>query len=159
MKTLIGFLSVLLCVAPFGVANAVVSQTAGNNLTAYNGESGAANNNRWNNAMNSRSGGNETVATADFGNCNAVIMRCAQPKCSSGGCTDMSVTFAIVSGCVQASAPCKQYGDELVQYISAQLVAQSTAKANAACAAAFCASAAAALALAVLCATNCAEIY
>lgn len=131
MKTLISFLSVLLCVAPFGVANAVVSSTAGNNLTAYNNSGGAANNNRWNNAMNSRSGGNETNATADFGNCNALIMRCAQPKCSNGGCTDMSVTFAIVNGCVQSSAQCKQYGDELTQYISAQLVAQNTAKANA----------------------------
>lgn len=130
MKTLIRVLSVLFCVAPFGVANAVVSSTAGNNLTAYNNSGGAANNNRWNNAMNSRSGGNETSATADFGNCNALIMRCAQPKCANGGCTDLSVTYAIVNGCVTASAPCKQYGDELVQYISAQLVAQSTAKAN-----------------------------
>ena len=136
MKTLIGFLSVLLCVAPFGVVSGAVPSTAGNNLTAYNGEGGAANNNRWNAAMNSRSGGNETNATADFGNCNALIMRCAQPKCSNGGCTDMSVTFAIVNGCVQSSAQCKQYGDELTQYISAQLVAQNTAKANASAAAA-----------------------
>ena len=136
MKTLIGFLSVLLCVAPFGVVSGAVPSTAGNNLTAYNGEGGAANNNRWNATMNSRSGGNETNATADFGNCNALIMRCAQPKCSNGGCTDMSVTFAIVNGCVQSSAQCKQYGDELTQYISAQLVAQNTAKANASAAAA-----------------------
>ena len=132
MRTLISFLSVLLCVAPFGVANAVVSSTVGNNLTAYNGESGATNNNRWNTLMNSRSVSTGTAATADFGNCNAVIMRCAQPKCSNGGCTDMSVTAAIVSGCVQSNSACKQYGDELVQYISAQLIANSTAKANAA---------------------------
>ena len=134
MKTLISFLSVLLCIAPFGVANAVVSSTAGNNLTAYNGEAGAINNNRWNTLMNARTGG--TNATADFGNCNALIMRCAQPKCSNGGCTDLSVTSAIVSGCVQSNASCKQYGNELVQYIAAQLVAQSTAKANEANAAA-----------------------
>ena len=82
--------------------------------------------------MNARSGGSATSATADFGNCNAVIMRCAQPKCGNGGCTDMSVTAAIVSGCVQSNAACKQYGDDLVEYISAQLVASSTAKANAA---------------------------
>ena len=133
MKTLAGFLSVLLCVAPFGVARAVVPSTAGNNLTAYNGESGATDNNRWNTLMNSRTGMSEnTTAAADFGNCNALIMRCAQPKCANGGCTDMSVTFAIVSGCVQSNASCKQYGDDLVQYISAQLVASSTAKANAA---------------------------
>ena len=130
MKTLIRFLSVLLCVAPFSVADAVVSTTAGNNLTAYNGEAGAINNNRWNTLMNSRTGGSGTVATADFGNCNAVVMRCAQPKCANGGCVDMDVTFAIVSGCVQSNSACVQYGDELTQYIAAQLVAQSTAKAN-----------------------------
>lgn len=132
MRKFARFLLVMLCATPIGVANAVVSSTAGNNLTAYNGESGATNNNKWNNLMNARSGGSENTATADFGNCNAVIMRCAQPKCSNGGCTDMSVTGAIVSGCVQSNAACKQYGGELVEYISAQLVASSTAKANAA---------------------------
>ena len=132
MKTLIRFLSVLLCVAPFGVASAVVSTTAGNNLIAYNGEAGAINNNRWNTLMNPRTGGSGTAAVADFGNCNAVDLRCAQPKCATGGCTDMNVTAAIVSGCVQSNESCKQYGDDLVEYISAQLVAQSTAKANAA---------------------------
>ena len=132
MKKFARFLLVMLCATPIGVANAVVSTTAGNNLTAYNGESGSTNNNKWNNLMNARSGGSATSATADFGNCNAVIMRCAQPKCSNGGCTDMSVTGAIVSGCVQSNAACKQYGDDLVEYISAQLVASSTAKANAA---------------------------
>ena len=130
MKSIARFLLALLCVAPFGAANAVVSSTAGNNLTAYNGESGATNNNRWNTLMNSRSGGNDTAAVADFGNCNAIVMRCAQPKCSSGGCTDLNVTYASVSGCVQSNEACKQYGDELTQYISAQLVAQSTARAN-----------------------------
>lgn len=71
-----------------------------------------------------------TTAKADFGNCNALIMRCASPKCSSGGCTDISVATPIVAGCVQSNASCKQYGDDLTQYIAAQLVAQSTAKAN-----------------------------
>jgi len=137
MKSIARFLLVLSCVAPFCAANAVVSQTAGSNLTAYNGESGSTNNNRWNNLTNARSiAASGSNATADFGNCNAVIMRCAQPKCANGGCTDMSVTSGIVSGCVQSNASCKQYGDELVQYIAAQLVAQSTAKANAAASAA-----------------------
>lgn len=144
MRNFARFLLVMLCATPLGVANAVVSSTAGNNLTAYNGESGATNNNKWNNLMNARSGGSESNATADFGNCNALIMRCAQPKCSNGGCTDMSVTGAIVSGCVQSNASCKQYGGELVEYISAQLIASSTAKANAATNAANAASAAAA---------------
>jgi len=128
MKTIARFFGLLLCAAPFWAADAVVSTTAGNNLTAYNGNAGAMNNNRWNTLMNSRTGG--TTATADFGNCNALIMRCAQPKCSNGGCTDLSVTSAIVSGCVNSNASCKQYGDDLIEYISAQLVAQSTAKAN-----------------------------
>ena len=132
MKSIARFLLVLTCVAPYCAANAVVSQTAGSNLTAYNGESGATNNNRWNNLTNARSISTASNATADFGNCNAVIMRCAQPKCGNGGCTDLSVTSGIVSGCVQSNNSCKQYGDELVQYIAAQLVASSTAKANAA---------------------------
>lgn len=132
MKSIARFLLVLSCVAPFCAANAVVSQTAGSNLTAYNGESGSTNNNRWNNLTNARSIASGSNATADFGNCNAVIMRCAQPKCSNGGCTDMSVTSGIVSGCVQSNNSCRQYGDDLVEYIAAQLVAQSTAKANAA---------------------------
>jgi len=131
MKSLARFLMVVLCVAPLGAARAVVSSTAGSNLTAYNGESGSSNNNRWNTMTNVRSGG-DTAATADFGNCNAVILRCAQPKCANGGCTDLTVTSAIVSGCVQSNSSCRQYGDDLVQYISAQLVASSTAKANAA---------------------------
>ena len=132
MKSIARFLLVLTCVAPFCAANAVVSQTAGSNLTAYNGESGSTNNNRWNNLTNARSVASGSSATADFGNCNAVIMRCAQPKCANGGCTDMSVTAGIVSGCVQSNNSCRQYGDDLVEYIAAQLVAQSTAKANAA---------------------------
>lgn len=79
--------------------------------------------------MNSRST-NSVAPTADFGNCNSVIMRCAQPKCASGGCTSMDVAVPIVSGCVLSNDACKQYGDDLVQYIAGQLVATSTARAN-----------------------------
>ena len=131
MKTLIRVLSVLCCVAPFGVADAVVPSTVGDNLTAYNSNSGSAEGNRWNTLMNSRSGGtttSSTNATADFGNCNAVVLRCAQPKCNNGGCTDTGVATAIVNGCIQSNPTCKQYGDDLVSYISAQLVASSAAK-------------------------------
>ncbi len=106
-----------------------VAQTMGSNLTAYNGASGAMTNNTWNSMINARSGGNAASApTADFGNCNALIMRCAQPKCASGGCTDLNVAATIVQGCVNSNETCKKHGDELVQYISAQLVASSTAK-------------------------------
>ena len=40
----------------------------------------------------------------------------------------MNVAAAIVAGCVNSNQNCKQYGDDLVQYITAQVVAQSTAK-------------------------------
>ena len=79
---------------------------------------------------NGRYDGNNTSAKADFGNCNAVVLRCAQPKCGNGGCTDASVASAIVTGCVQSNENCKQYGNDLVQYMTAQLVASSTAKVN-----------------------------
>lgn len=114
--------------APTFDARAVVATTNGNNLTAFN-PSGANNNNNWNSLINSRNSVG-TPATADFGNCNALILRCAQPKCANGGCTSMDVAASIVSGCVQSNDSCKQYGNDLVQYISAQLVASSTAKAN-----------------------------
>ena len=124
------FLSAISAIAfaPMFDAGAVIATTNGNNLTAFN-PSGANNNNNWNSLINSRNAAG-TPATADFGNCNALIMRCAQPKCATGGCTSMDVTSAIVSGCVQSNDACKQYGNDLVQYISAQLVASSTAKAN-----------------------------
>lgn len=107
------------------VAN--VATTAGSNLTAYNG-TGAMNNNQWNSLMNGRAGMSQNAAEANFGNCNAIVLRCASPKCASGGCTDMNVATAIVAGCVNSNQNCKQYGDDLVQYITAQVVAQSTAK-------------------------------
>lgn len=135
MKFTARFLPVILALVSGMPAVAAVPTTVGNNLTAYNGSAAAMNNNTWNSMMNSRSGtGN--APTVDFGNCNAVIMRCAQPKCASGGCTSLDVARPIVSGCVQSNANCAQYGNDLVEYISAQLVANSTAKANAAAAAA-----------------------
>lgn len=125
MKSFTRFLLLALCLAPCG-AGADTVTPVGSNLTQYHSGMGAINNNNWNNLMNSRSGG--TVATADFGNCNAVILRCAQPKCT--GCTSLELARPIVAGCVQSNANCKQYGDDLIEYISAQLVANSTARAN-----------------------------
>ena len=138
MKSIARFLLAALCAVPFGADCATpVPATRGSNLTAYNGGSGATNNNNWNGLLNSRTGVDAAeMPPADFGNCNAIVLRCAQPKCANGGCTNMDVTYAIVSGCVQSNDSCKKYGDDLIQYISAQLVAQSTAKANAAAAAA-----------------------
>ncbi len=133
MKSITRFLLLALTLVPCAPAIAAVSTTAGSNLTAFNGNTGAMNNNAWNQMMNTRG---SAPATADFGNCNSVILRCAQPKCASGGCTTMEIAAPIVSGCVMSNDACKQYGDELVQYISAQLVANSTAKANAQAAAA-----------------------
>ncbi len=125
------FYSNLLCGAVFASvilpAGANVATTAGSNLTAYNG-TGAMNNNQWNSLMNGRAGMSQNAAEANFGNCNAIVLRCASPKCASGGCTDMNVAAAIVAGCVNSNQNCKQYGDDLIQYITAQVVAQSTAK-------------------------------
>lgn len=136
MKSISKFLVVALALVSVTPATAAVATTAGSNLTAYNGASGAMNNNTWNTMMNTRGQTNTSAPRADFGNCNALILRCAQPKCASGGCTTMEIANPIVSGCVQSNATCKQYGDELVEYISAQLVASSTARANAQAAAA-----------------------
>ena len=133
MKLLARFLLAVLCAVPFGADCANVPSTRGNNLTAYNGGSGSTNNNIWNALTNVRSGSDAAdMPVADFGNCNAIVLRCAQPKCANGGCVDLSVTSTIVAGCVRSNESCVQYGDDLVQYISAQLVAQSTAKSNAA---------------------------
>ncbi len=137
MKSIARFLLLALALVPFGADSAPVPSTRGNNLTAYNGGSGATNNNNWNSLMNVRSGVDAVdMPVADFGNCNAIVLRCAQPKCANGGCVDMDVTATIVAGCVRSNEACVQYGDDLVDYISAQLVAQSTAKSNAAQAAA-----------------------
>ena len=133
MKLIARFLLMAMAVVPFGADSAPVPTTRGNNLTAYNGASGSTNNNNWNALLNARSGSDTAeMPVADFGNCNALILRCAQPKCANGGCIDVNVTATIVSGCVRSNEVCAQYGDELVQYISAQLIAQSTANANAA---------------------------
>lgn len=131
MKPIARFLLVALSLVSADTALAVVASTRGNNLTAYNGNSGAVNNNTWNTLMNSRTSAAGAAATADFGNCNAIVLRCAQPKCASGGCTDMAVATSIVDGCVKSNEACQQYGADLVSYIAAQLVANSTAKVNA----------------------------
>lgn len=131
MKSISKFLVSALALVSVTPAMAAVATTAGSNLTAYNGAAGAINNNTWNTMMNPRGQNVANAPRADFGNCNALILRCAQPKCASGGCTTMEIATPIVSGCVQSNATCKQYGNELIEYISAQLVATSTARANA----------------------------
>ena len=105
-----------------------VATTAGSNLTAYNG-TGATNNNKWNSMTNARGGMSANVAEANFGNCEAVILRCATPKCSSG-CNDASVARPIVAGCVNSNATCKKHGDALIDSLTGQLVARSNAKAQ-----------------------------
>ncbi len=117
----------LLCCAPFGaVCAAPVATTSGSNLTAFNPSN--VNNNQWAMMTNGRYDGNNTPAKANFGNCNSVILRCAQPKCANGGCATASVAADIVDGCVKSNDSCKQYGDDLVRFMTAQLVATSTAK-------------------------------
>ena len=127
MRVSIKFLCGVVCAAFVAPAVANVATTAGSNLTAYNG-TGATNNNQWNNLMNGRGGMSATTADANFGNCNAVILRCASPKCSGGGCYDMNVARPLVAGCVNANNACKKHGDALIDYITAQVVAQSNAK-------------------------------
>ena len=120
-----------LCGAVFAAfmvpAWANVATTAGSNLTAYNG-TGAMNNNQWNSLMNARGGMQSNAADANFGNCNAIILRCASPKCGTG-CSDTNIAYQIVAGCVNANASCKKHGEDLINYITAQVVAQSNAKA------------------------------
>ncbi len=116
----------MLCI---GFADAApLTGTSGSNLTGFNGATGAMNNNAWNAMINPRANG----PTADFGNCNALILRCATPKCATGGCTSMEIAYPIVSGCVLASNECKGHGDALTQSIAAQIVANSNAKSAAA---------------------------
>ena len=129
MKFFKQFLLFVCCLCPF-VAGAQVATTAGSNLTAWNGNSGATNNNNWNQLMNNRTlatGAVDAAPTADFGNCNSLILRCAQPKCS--GCTTMEIARPIVSGCVNSNEVCKKYGDDLIEFISAQIVSTATNKA------------------------------
>ena len=111
MKLLSRILTICLCSAPvfnFG-AHAAVATTAGHNLTAYSPNN--SNNNQWVSMTNVRSNSSQTSARADFGNCNALIMRCATPKCANGGCVDSNVAAAIVAGCVQSNDVCAQYGN------------------------------------------------
>lgn len=127
MKLFRRFLLMALCAIPC-VAGANVATTAGSNLTAWNGNSGATNNNNWNQMMNSRSMATGPVGEkpkADFGNCNSLILRCAQPKCA--GCTTMELARTIVSGCVNSNATCKKHGEDLIDFISAQIVADANA--------------------------------
>lgn len=130
MKILSRILAICLCSAPLidNAAWGVVASTSGHNLTAFNPST--ANNNQWATASNGRQEVAPT-AKADFGNCNSVVLRCAQPKCANGGCVDLNIATGIVAGCVQTNKACIQYGNELVSYMAAQLVASSTAKANA----------------------------
>ena len=131
MKRISGFLLVALALCSAGArAASPVATTVGSNLTAYNNNTGAINNAMWNSYVNPRANSAATAPTADFGNCNAIILRCAQPKCTNGGCDTMEIARPIVSGCVQSNPSCEQYGTDLIEYISAQLVASSTASAN-----------------------------
>ena len=131
MNLLKRFLLIFLCAFPT-FAGAQVATTAGSNLTAWNGNSGATNNNNWNQLMNNRTlatgGAAGAAPTADFGNCNALILRCAQPKCS--GCTTLEIARPIVQGCVNSNESCKKYGDDLVEFISAQMVSNVVNKAQ-----------------------------
>lgn len=131
MKSIAKFLSVLCLFAPAAYA-APVAQTAGSNLTQYNGAAGSVAGNQWNNMTNQRAVAQQNKATADFGNCNAVILRCASPKCANGGCVDVSIARPIVAGCVAANSTCKKHGDALIDSISAQLVSNSVAAQQAA---------------------------
>ena len=126
MKLIKHFFVGMLCLVPF-VASGQVATTAGSNLTAWNGNSGATNNNNWNTMMNSRtSAAAVNKPKADFGNCNSLILRCAQPKCA--GCTTMDVARPIVEGCVNSNATCKKHGADLVEFISAQMVSDANEK-------------------------------
>lgn len=127
MKVFKPFLLLVLTALP-NIAVGQVATTAGSNLTAWNGNSGATNNNNWNQLTNARVQSNAGAPKADFGNCNSLIMRCAQPKCS--GCTTIDIARPIVMGCVNTNATCKQYGNDLVEYIAAQLVATANSKAQ-----------------------------
>ncbi|MBQ1996848.1 MAG: hypothetical protein II238_00180 [Alphaproteobacteria bacterium] len=128
MKLFKRFLLLGLFFAPC-VCGAQVATTAGSNLTAWNSGGGSANNNNWNTLMNNRTlAGGAGGATADFGNCNSLILRCAQPKCSA--CTTMELARPIVDGCVNSNKDCKKHGTELVEFISGQIVANAAAKAQ-----------------------------
>ena len=130
MRTIARFLLAVLSVAPVTVVAAPVSQTAGSNLTQYNGSMGSISGNQWNADTNPRSNMKQPGAKADYGNCEAVILRCAKPKCSGTGCADMAVAQSIVAGCVNSNSTCKKHGDGLIGTVAAQLVSASVAEKN-----------------------------
>ena len=130
MRTITKFLLAVFSFAPAVAAGAPISTTAGSNLTGYNGAMGSVVGNQWNTVSNPRANTAGASAKADFGNCNAVILRCATPKCSGGGCTNIDVAKPIVAGCVNSNATCKKHGNDLIDYIAAQLVADSVAAQN-----------------------------
>ena len=130
MRTIAKFLLAVISFAPMAVHAAPVAQTAGSNLTQYNGSSGSVVGNQWNNAMNPRANMQQTTAKADYGNCEAVILRCAKPKCSGTGCTDMNIAQSIVAGCVNSNTTCKKHGEGLIATVAAQLQASSQAAQN-----------------------------
>lgn len=119
----------LLCFVPGVAVAADVATTAGSNLTAWNGNIGVTNNNNWNTMMNSRNQAQGPVGEkpkADFGNCNALILRCAEPRCS--GCTSIDIARPIVTGCVNTKSECKKHGTDLIEYIAAQIVSETNAR-------------------------------
>ena len=130
MKLIAKFLLAVFSFAPMTVGAAPISQTAGSNLTQYNGSMGNIVGNQWNTMTNPRINTQNTTVKADFGNCNAIVIRCATPKCSGGGCGNMDIAQSIVSGCVNSNEACKKYGEDLINYISAQLVSDSVALQN-----------------------------
>lgn len=135
MKHISGFLLIALAlVGANSYAASPVATTVGSNLTAYNNNSGSTNNALWNSYTNPRVNMASNAPSADFGNCNAIILRCAQPKCANGGCSTMDVARPIVSGCVQSNPACEEYGTDLIDFISAQLVSDANAAAQAAAA-------------------------
>ena len=129
MKILSRILTICLCSAPlFSVfADGPVATTSGSNLTSFNPSTNY--NNQWNNLSNGRTDTSASgSAKADFGNCDKLISRCAQPRCGNGGCTDQSIAEGIVKGCVLSNPSCKKYGDDLIATMAAQLVASSNSK-------------------------------
>ena len=100
MKTLFRILTICLVTAPLhcAFADGPVATTDGHNLTAFNPSNSY--NNQWATMSNGRDSATSN-AKADFGNCNAVVLRCAQPKCANGGCSDMNVAAGIGWGRVQ----------------------------------------------------------
>lgn len=130
MKSLKRFLLAVFSCVPVVAGAAPIAQTAGSNLTQYNGSMGSVVGNQWNNATNPRNNAASPEATADFRNCNSLILRCASPKCSGGGCVSMDVAKSIVAGCVNSNDTCKKHGDALIDAIAGQLVSDSVAEQN-----------------------------